>query len=216
MLNMNKCICIVTFILIFMFSLSVSAMATTATPAVNYDAVSEGFIFDTKGDTPTDLFVNFKDAMPGDTLTQEIVLTNNKSNEMGVKFFLKSLGADEASKELLSKMKLTVTTDSGSKLFDAPVDQTATLTDWNELGLVYPGGNIKLNLTLSIPATLGNEFQNAKGNVKWAFKSEEQAVPKSPTTGDDSNVYLYVAVLACSLLALTLVISNKRRINKQL
>ena len=91
----------------------------------------------------TDLFTNFKGVMPGDTLTQQINVRNEASKKVNVKIYIRALGPAELennngeeivsaddSADFLKEMKLTVETDSDKKLFDAPADQTAGLTDW--------------------------------------------------------------------------------------
>ncbi len=158
----------------FMLTLCVSAFAST----VSYDDVTEKFVFksDSK-ENPTDLFENFKDAMPGDKLTQEIVLTNVEKNRMSVKFFLKSKGADKASEELLSKLTLSIKVD-GEKtpFFNAPANEASSLADWVELGTLHQGGTVKLIATLQIPTDIDDKFYGAKGEIDWVFKSEEQPI----------------------------------------
>lgn len=200
------------FVSVVLALLIVAALSVTAYASnVNYDDVSEKFVFSaTGGENPTDLFEDFKLAVPGDELTQEIVLKNLETNRMDVKFFLKSLGADEQSAELLSKMTLTVKADNGSVFFTAPANETAALSDWVELGTLHNGGSIKLTLTLKVPIELGNEFQDAIGKITWKFKSEEQPIDvehheKCPEcggemtrkviVGDDGKYYYYYECL---------------------
>ncbi len=161
-----------------LFSLTVSAFASN----VSYDDKSEQFVFSTGSkENPSDLFENFKNAMPGDKLTQEIELKNLKSNRMSVKFFIKSTGATKESKDLLSKLTLTVAVKDKSPFFEAPADQTSTLTDWVELGTLHQGGKIDLVVTLSVPETLGNEYMGARGELDWHFKSIEQPIDTKKT-----------------------------------
>jgi len=201
------------FLNLFVTLLVVLALATSAMAAstVTYKNGAENYI-----DVPGgDLFSSFKDVMPGDTLTQQIVVNNDVKNDVKIKVYLRSLGADEASKALLSQMKLTVVNKDGSVLFAAPADQTAQLTDWVGLGTIYSGGDITLDVKLDVPVTLGNEFQEQTGTVTWEFKVEEFPVessdPKPPQTGDNSNLLLYVALMLLSLLALILLLTQRKK-----
>ena len=72
---------ILTLIMIFTVAISVSA----ADGNVIYSGNSGNFIFEPGSDySPTDLFPNFKDVMPGDTLTQRIVVKNNAKKSVKI------------------------------------------------------------------------------------------------------------------------------------
>jgi len=158
---------------------------------VTYSGDAGQFVFAPGGEhSVTDLFTDFKDVMPGDTITQTITLRNNASDKVDVKVYMRALGAHEDSKEFLSQLSLTVATGEG-KLFDAPADQTAQLTDWVELGTLYSGGTVELNVTLSVPVTLDNRFMNQVGLLDWQFMVEEYPVdeedPDKPVDPDDPD-----------------------------
>lgn len=154
-------------------SLVLSASASTLT----YDDETEKFIFDAKNqEHPTDLFENFKNVMPGDKLDQEIVIRNPETSRVKIDLFLRAEGATEASKAFLSQLKLTVKQEDGSLLFEGSPDEKRGLADWVNLGTIYAGGEIKLKLTLEVPLTVGDEFQNARGEIIWKFKSNEYAI----------------------------------------
>lgn len=172
-MNSFKKVLTLLFVALIAVSVALPASAAKAT----YDDVPEQYVFSTTSkEDPTDLFENFKDAMPGDTLTQSIVIENKNTNRMAVKMFLRSLGADEDSKAFLSKLTLTVKEKGKSPFFEAAADQKTGMEDYRELGTVAPGGTVELEVSLSIPATLGNEYQNAVGKIKWQLKSEEQPI----------------------------------------
>ena len=165
--------------------------------------------------SPTDLFPNFKDVMPGDTIEQRILVKNDISNDCKVKVYMRALGAHEDSVEILSQLKLTVTKETDTALFEAAADQTAQLTDWVYLGTLYSGGECQLIATLEVPVTLDNRFKKLVGSLDWEFAVEELPVepsdPKPPATGDNSRMLLWAGLLAGSVSALILVPMMARR-----
>lgn len=206
-------ICAFLMVLVMVFGLCTTAYAAGS---VTYDGNANKFIFapGTK-DSPTSLFENFQNVMPGDTLTEQIQIRNDSSNKVKIRVYLRSKGAQENTDDFLSQMELTVKQKDDSILFSAPADETAQLTDWVYLGTVYSGGEITLDVTLEVPITMGNDYQNEIGYIDWEFKVEELPVestdPKPPQTGDTSNLFLYAGLMIFSFAALIILILGKRR-----
>ena len=194
------------WVLLLMMNLSISAFANGS---VSYDGNAKKFIFAPgTSHSPTNLFDNFQNMMPGDVCTEQILIKNDESNNVKIKVYIRSLGAQEDTDAFLSQLNLTVQQNEDSILFDSPADQTAQLKDWVYLGTVYSGGEIILDVTLEVPITMGNEFQNNTGYIDWEFKIEELSVestdPQPPQTGDTFN--LYVNMLIISLVGLTVLL----------
>lgn len=208
--------CTFLMALVMVFGLCTTVYAAGS---VTYDGDANKFIFapGTK-DSPNSLFENFQNVMPGDTLTEQILIKNDTSNKVKIKVYMRSLGAQENTDDFLSQMNLTVEQKDDSILFAAPANETAQLTDWVYLGTVYSGGEIILDVTLEVPITMGNNYQNKIGYIDWEFKVEELPVepsdPSIPQTGDTSNVYLYMGLMIASFIAFILLrIVNKRKRN---
>ena len=181
---------------------------------VTYDGNAKDFIFAPGSEySPTDLFTDFKNLMPGDSVSQKITIDNDISKEVKIKIYMKSLGADQQSQEFLSQLSLTVVQDGKTNLFDAPASETAQLTDWVYLGTLYSGGKIDLDVTVSVPITLGNDFQDAVGKLTWEFMVEELPVETTDPrpTGDNSNIYVAMTVMSVSAAALTVVLALKKK-----
>lgn len=196
----------------------IASLCTTAYAAgsVTYDGSSNKFIFEPgTDDSPTSMFENFQNVMPGDKLTEQIEIKNVTSNRYKIKVYLRSLGAQEETDDFLSQMKLTVKPVGKSNLFEAPADETAQLTEWTHLGTLSSGGKITLEVTLEVPITMGNEYQNQLGYIDWEFKIEEIPIdPNRPSTGDTSNLLFYGGLLTISIVGMFMLLLFAKRKKK--
>ena len=165
----------VSAVFLLLFALSTTAFAGSQS-SVSYVGGGQKFSFAPgSSKSTTDLFDAFKGVMPGDTLTQQIVVKNETgSNDVSVVLSLRSVGAKNGTDEFLSQLTLTVKKVGGSgSLFNAPADQPAQLASEVQLAKLAKDETVTLELTLQVPATLGNEFQNAVGYIDWEFKAKE-------------------------------------------
>ncbi len=198
---------------------SVVLLFSAVTPAfaddgmVIYDGDAKNFIFLPGSDeSPTDLFPNFKGVMPGDSITQKITVKNDIHNDVKVKIYMRSLGAHEDSVDFLSQLHLTVEKSEENEMaymFDAAANETAGLTDWVLLGTLYSGGEVNLDVVLSVPTSLDNKYSQSIGYIDWEFMIEEFPVDPddpSPPTGDRSYTFVYIASIACIIAIATVII----------
>ncbi len=208
-------------VLALLLCCAVPAMAEDGN--VTYSGDAGKFIFTPGSDySPTDLFPNFKDVMPGDRITQPITVKNDASNKVKVKVYIRCLGAHEDSVEFLSKLRLRVEKSEENAMaymFDAAANETAQLTDWVCLGTLYSGGEVNLNVILDVPVELDNRFQQSIGYLDWEFMIEEYEIeptdPEPPKTGDDTNLFLLAGLMLLSLCAVALLLFLGKRRKKE-
>ena len=210
---------IITILITLAVFLSSTVTVFAADGKVTYSGNAGNFVFEPGSEhSLTDLFPNFKGVMPGDTLTQKITVKNDADNKVKVKIYVRSLGAHEDSVEFLSRLGLKVSKSEENKMaymFDAAANETAQLTDWVCLGTLYSGGEVNLDVTLNVPTSLDNEFQNKIGYLDWEFMIEEFPIeegdPKPPQTGDNSNMGLWFTIMICSLIMMIILLVWRKK-----
>ena len=206
-----------------------------AESTVLYTGKAENFIFSPgTSESPTNLFPDFQNVIPGDVLTQSILIKNDGKKDVKIKVYLRSLGAQDESEEFLSQLKLTVKQKEDSALYEGPASDTGTFSEWVHLGDLKYGGEMQLDVILEVPITMGSEFQSQIGYIDWEFKVEEvpkskpssqsngvtsntqtAEIPTMPKTGDDSPVFYYIAGLGLAVIAVILLIRLKKSINNK-
>ena len=191
---------------------------------VTYSGNSGKFVFAPGSEySPIDLFPDFKDVMPGDSITQKITVLNKASNQVKVKIYLRALGAHEGSEEFLSKLHLRVKKSNDNTMaymFDAAADETAQLSGWVCIGTLYSGGKVNLDVILDVPTELDNTYKNQIGYLDWEFKVVEYDIspgdPDAPQTGDNAQITLWIGVMATSfVLLLILIVARKKKEEEQ-
>ncbi len=212
-----------TFLCTCMLLLSWVMPVFAANGNVTYSGDAGEFIFAPGSHySLTDLFPNFKDVMPGDSITQPITVKNDASKKVKVKIYVRSLGAHEDSIEFLSQLHLRVEKsedNSMAYMFDAAANETAQLTEWVCLGTLYSGGEVDLHVILDVPVELDNQYQQRIGYLDWEFMIEEYEIeptdPEPPKTGDDSLLWLWTGLMAVSLCAMLILLFAWKRGKKE-
>lgn len=206
-------------LLVLALLLSCVTPALAADGNVTYSGDAGEFIFTPGSEySPTDLFPNFKDVMPGDSITQTITVRNDASNKVKVKIYMRALGAHPESVEFLSKLHLTVEKSQDNTMewmFDAQADQVGQLGEWVCLGTLYSGGEVNLLVTLDVPVELDNQFRELVGYLDWEFRVDEFEIeptdPEPPQTGDRTNLLLWGGLLIASMVILVVLIILRHR-----
>ena len=196
-----------TFFCALVLALSWAMPVFASEGNVTYSGDAGEFIFAPGSDhSPTDLFPNFKEVMPGDSITQPITVRNDASGKVKVKIYVRSLGVQDGSADFLSQLHLRVQTGEAEDMaymFDAAANETAQLTDWVCLGTLYSGGEVTVNVILDVPVELENQYQQQLAYLDWEFMVEEFPIeptdPEPPKTGDDSQRLLWLGLMLLSL-----------------
>lgn len=213
----------IVFLCIYGLLLSCVMPVMAADGNVTYSGDAGEFIFAPGSEySPTDLFPNFKDVMPGDSITQPITVKNDASKKVKVKIYMRALGAHEDSVEFLSQLQLRVeksVENTMAYMFDAAAHETAQLTDWVCLGTLYSGGEVNLDVILDVPVELDNIFQQQVGYLDWEFMIEEYEIestdPESPKTGDDFSLWIWLGLMSMSFAAMLILILAWKRGDKK-
>lgn len=200
-------------------ALPVAALAA-GNPTVDYTGQTDQFVFSNVGTgSSTDLFAGFKNVMPRDSLTQKIDIAN--SSAATVRIYLRQEPVDEAHRAFLDQLHLTVTSDVGAtRLYEeAPGEQDGLATNVL-LGTFLPGAKITLTAELTVPITMGNEFENQRGDVVWVFTVEELSEPAptptpkpapGPATGDATNLLPWLLIGLAMVIAIVALVLLRRR-----
>ena len=179
---------ILSLVLMLMLVMSLATTAYAADPTVTYKGQTDKFDFGSGSTyTSTDLFANFKNVMPGDTLKQDITFKNDAKDCDYVRLYLKAvphgtgndMSANVAAKEpdvakmneFLSQLTMKVTCD-GKELFNDHPNLAGGLEKEQYLGEVSRGKTVKLNVELKVPIELDNKYANRVGEVDWVFLVE--------------------------------------------
>lgn len=186
------------FVLLLLMLMVLSVSGTCFGSSVTYDGEAKDFVFlPGNQDSPADLFENFKSVMPGDVLTDSIVVRNDGSGDIKVKLYVRAVetAGDE---EFLSKLRLKVEQGGGTLLANGPASDKMKLKDWVYLGTFYPGESATLDLALEVPIELDDSFRNAAASINWEFKAEElpaKEIESSPKkTGDVLKIGMWLTI----------------------
>lgn len=202
-------------VLLLLALLAMSAVAA-ADSSVSYTDFPKRFEF-APGSVyqATDLFENFKGVLPGDVLTQKVVVRNDSQSD--IRIWMQQTPetwVESSMPDFLERLRLTVTME-GRTLFDAQASEAAQLVEPVLLGYFseHPRGETVLDVTLYVPIELGNDYENQLGVVPWTFMVEEIPNDGTPHTGDwfVSGVWMTLAGVLALAIFIVLLLMKKRK-----
>lgn len=169
------------FSLLLVFSLAATALGESGVTFREEFTFSPGSVFST-----TDLFPDFKNVMPGDRLEETVSLKNRHTGKLRL-----HLRADppEENRAFLSQLWLTLRLEDTVLFSGSP----AEVFDSKSLGVLQPGEEAQLRVTLDVPAALENTYASARGDVLWVFTAEQ--IPGDPLIQTGQEV-LHILLLA--------------------
>ena len=184
----KSCKAIFSLVLMLLMVMSLASTAFAVSPAITFNGFSKGFDFRPGSEyTQTDLFGNFKNVMPGDTVTETITFTNSADDCDFVNLYMRAEAHDEAGNPLSPKVaeketavtmteflsKLSMKVWNGTELiYDATPDQLDGLKSNKLLGTFRTGETATLKVELNVPIELDNKYANRVGEVDWIFHVE--------------------------------------------
>lgn len=194
-------------------------------PSITYDE-NDGFVFSNATSSnavsnpasriiwssTTDLLASssFKNVMPGDVAEgNSFKISAASDNTYSYKLYMYAKVMNESYRGLLSNMSLTVK-KSGSLLYELVFGTAEQKTGDGKditsadnkilLGSFAPGQSRTFDTTLSVDINMGNEFQDAYGELDWVFVAEQipetiiedDPVPLNPPGLDRINHFAYI------------------------
>ena len=188
---MKKIIRIISLLVLMSIVFTSTAVGSLAS-TVRFENKAEQFIFLPGSEySDTDLFDDFKNMMPGDTRRQTVVVTNNYPGFDKIRVYLKAIPHGEENplsesvatsetiatmEDFLSQLSMVVRLD-GRVIYSASPDELDGLSSNVLLGTLDYGEAVKLDVDLTMPIDLGNEYANRIGEVDWVFTVEQVEAP---------------------------------------
>lgn len=138
---------------------------------------SEGFI-----QGGENFFENFPSMLPGDTLTDTLVVGNHFGEVLDFYFYTDIPEQDEASRMLLNRLGLTIRCGD-TRIYEGTLGAEA-LREGIPLGEPFRKGDVReLTYTLHMPAELTNEWALQTAKVRWIFQTQYHTGSGGGSTG---------------------------------
>lgn len=148
-----------------------------------------------------DFFSNLGQMMPGDTLSDEILLKNTTASD--AELFFRTALPDDLSEDALDLLEyISLEIRLKDKLLYRGNLKSSTLQKPVSLGIYESGASEVLDFTLHMPDSLTNAYALRNTSVKWVFSVESEELdittPPPVKTGDSANILPYFVLLSLS------------------
>ena len=214
--------------LALVLSLSVPAFASSVT----FEGKSQGFALDGHNQlTATDLFGNFKNLMPGDSVSETITIRNVARDCDYIKLYIRAVphsdgGNPPASsyvnelenvasmEDFLSQLSMEVYQGS-NRIYHGSPDELDGFRDNVYLGRYKKNQGTTLTVTLKVPAELDNEYAFRAGEVDWVFTVEcyDESGKLIQTGQNNWPIAVLLSLGVVVMAAGVVMISRKRKRN---
>lgn len=213
--------------LALVLSLSVPAFASSVT----FEGKSKGFALDGHNQlTATDLFGNFKNLMPGDSVSETITIQNVARDCDYIKLYIRAvphgsgngLSGEVAEiedsvasmQDFLSQLYMEVYQGS-SRIYSGSPDELDGFRDNVYLGQYKKNQGTTLTVTLNVPADLDNEYAFRAGEVDWVFTVEcyDESGKLIQTGQNNWPIAVLLSLGVVVMAAGVVMISRKRKRN---
>lgn len=215
--------------LALVLSLSVPAFASSVT----FEGKSQGFALDGHNQlTATDLFGNFKNLMPGDSVSETITIQNVARDCDYIKLYIRAVphsdgGNRPASsyvndleqnvasmEDFLSQLYMEVYQGS-SRIYSGSPDELDGFRDNVYLGQYKKNQGTTLTVTLNVPVDLDNEYAFRAGEVDWVFTVEcyDESGKLIQTGQNNWPIAVLLSLGVVVMAAGVVMISRKRKRN---
>jgi predicted ribosomally synthesized peptide with SipW-like signal peptide len=185
---------VLTFLVLTVFAgvVGVGALAVfTDQQAISSNSFTTGTV--SLGLSPTTTLITFSGMLPGDTVTNPLVVSNN-AGSAALRYAISSTATNTDSKALKDQLVLTIKTVDvttplvpcdnfdGTQLYSGDLDSTAGKlvgdpTQGNQTGdrPLAVGGSETLCFRANLPLSTGNAFKAATTTATFTFDAEQTA-----------------------------------------
>ena len=177
--------------------------------SVSYEGDAKGLIA-----APEDFFVNLGTLMPGDTVTDSVVLRNTSRYPVTMKF---AAGLSEdltnVQSDLLEKIRLKISYRDHT-VYEGDL-RAKSLEEGISLGDIAPKSKEAFRFQISVPEDVNNIYAFAQSKTDWKFTASYEQKPQTadaPKTNDPFQVRVVLCAGAAVAGGVCLYSLRKRRI----